>query len=222
MNLPFSTDQYLGVFEEYNRAVWPVQVSAYVLAAAALLLIFWRIRPSDRIISGILAFFWIFMGGVYHLGFFSKINNAAYLFGAAFVIQAGLFIFSGIHRDNLSFGFKPGVYSITGMLFILYAAVVYPLIGHALGHGWPNSPSFGIAPCPGSIFTLGMLLLTTRRVPKHLLVIPALWSLVGFAAALSLGIKEDVGLLIAGIGGTALLIVRDHRRIGSAKEKAWI
>jgi hypothetical protein len=211
MSMPFTTEQFLAVFAEYNLAVWPNQVGAYVLGAAAVLMLFWRLRQSDRIIAGVLAFFWIFMGGVYHLGFFTEINNAAWLFGTAFLVQAGLFIHEGIVRGDLEFGFKPGVYSITGMLFILYAAAVYPLIGSALGHGWPGSPAFGIAPCPGTIFTFGMLLLTTRRVPKHLLVIPALWSLVGFTAALSLGIKEDVGLLIAGVVGTVLLVARDRR-----------
>ena len=212
MNPPFTTEQFLDVLVEYNLAVWPIQVGVYVLGAAAVLMVFWRIRPSDRIISGILAFLWIFMGGVYHLGYFTAINNAAWLFGIAFLVQAALFIFSGIYRGSLSFGFKPGIYSFIGLLFILFAAVLYPIIGQALGHGWPSSPSFGITPCPGTIFTFGMLLLATRRVPRYLLVIPLLWSLVGFSAAIFMGITEDVGLLVAGIGGTALLIWRDRRR----------
>jgi hypothetical protein len=211
MNLPFSTEQFLEVLRRYNLAVWPTQVGAYVLGAAALLMVFWRIRQSDRIISGILAFLWIFMGGVYHLGYFTAINNAAWLFGAAFLVQAALFIYGGVYRGSLSFGFKPGWYSFTGLLFILFAAVVYPIIGHSLGHGWPHSPSFGITPCPGTIFTFGVLLLATRRVPKYLLVLPLLWSLVGFNAAIFMGITEDVGLLVAGVAGTLLLIARDRR-----------
>jgi hypothetical protein len=35
--------------------------------------------------------------------------------------------------------------SMVGGLFILYATVVYPVLGHILGHGYPRSPSFGIA-----------------------------------------------------------------------------
>ena len=35
--------------------------------------------------------------------------------------------------------------------------------------------------------------------PMRLLVIPLIWSLIGFWAAISLGIREDIGLLLAGL-----------------------
>ncbi|MBI4418255.1 MAG: hypothetical protein HY563_05725 [Ignavibacteriales bacterium] len=39
-------------------------------------------------------------------------------------------------------------------------------------------------------------------------MIPALWSLIGFTAALRLEVLEDIGLLVAGVVGTALLVIR--------------
>ena len=86
----------------------------------------------------------------------------------------------------------------------------HPRIGALLGHGYPQSPSFGVAPCPTTIFTFGLLLWTDRPVPRPLLVIPLLWSLLGVSAAVSLGIKEDLGLVVAALLGTALLIWRDR------------
>jgi hypothetical protein len=68
-----------------------------------------------------------------------------------------------------------------------------------------------VAPCPVTIFTFGLLLLADKRVPKYLLVIPFLWSLLGFSAALALTIREDIGLLIAGVLGTILIAVRDRK-----------
>jgi hypothetical protein len=58
---------------------------------------------------------------------------------------------------------------------------------------------FGVAPCPTTIFTIGMLLLARGRWIAWLSIIPFLWSLVGLAAALQLGIPEDFVLPLAGV-----------------------
>src|SRR6185503_17117127 len=89
--------------------------------------------------------------------------------------------------------------------------LVYPLIGIAIGHVYPRQPMFGVAPCPTTIFTFGLLVLTATRVPKHLLVIPFIWSVTsGISAPLNYGVYEDLGLVVAGIVGTGLLIWRDR------------
>jgi len=50
MNLPFSLDQFLEVFRNYNLSVWPAQVILYVLATLALLLPVFKIRPKDSLV----------------------------------------------------------------------------------------------------------------------------------------------------------------------------
>ncbi|MHB9029670.1 MAG: DUF6064 family protein [Candidatus Latescibacterota bacterium] len=214
MNLPFSIDQFLGVFETYNRSVWPAQIIAYALGIAAVLFSLKKVEHSDRIVSAILAFFWLWIGIAYHLVFFARINPAARLFGILFIVQGLLFLWAGIFRNSLSFAFRANVYGWTGALFILYAMLIYPILGFLQGHGYPQSPSFGITPCPGTIFTFGLLLWTLRPVKKYLLIIPFLWSLVGAFAAFSLGIREDLGLLAAGVIGTVMIVMRD-RKAGS-------
>jgi hypothetical protein len=57
---------------------------------------------------------------------------------------------------------------------------------------------FGITPCPVTLFTLGLLLLTTAPVPAWLLVIPLLWAQVGGSAAFLLDIPQDWLLLFSG------------------------
>lgn len=211
MDLPFTTEQFLAVFERYNLAIWPLQVVAYALGLVAVALAL-KPRPrSDRIIGAILAAFWLWMGVAYHLLFFREINAAATAFGILFVVQGVLWMLVGVVRARLSFGPRADLPSAVGGLFILYAMVAYPLIGALLGHGYPRSPSFGVAPCPTTIFTFGLLLWTRAPVPKYALAIPLLWSLLGVSAAISLGIREDVGLLIAGLLGTGLLTWRDRR-----------
>jgi len=212
MKIPFTVDQFLAVFQNYNEAIWPAQVVAYVLGALAVMLAFKKTNVAGRVISLILVLFWLWMGTVYHIAYFSAINKAAYVFGAAFLAQGLLFFIFGVVKPRLVFQFKPDFYSFIGLAFILYAMVIYPVIGYFLGHGYPRSPCFGVAPCPATIFTFGMLLGADKKVPKVVLIIPLLWSIIGFFAALSLSVREDFGLLAAGVVGAVSIVLRDRRR----------
>jgi hypothetical protein len=122
-----------------------------------------------------------------------------------------IWVRAGVIRLRLSFRLGPDLPSLVGGCVIVYAVVVYPIIGALSGHGHPLSPSVGVAPCPTTIFSFGLLFCTRRPVPMYVLVIPLAWSLIGLSAALSMGIREDVGLTIAGVLGTALIVWRDRR-----------
>ena len=221
MQLPFTPEQFFGVFEQYNEAVWPAQLGIYIAAIVAVYSILKPGKYSNKIISGILAFFWLWMGIVYHWTFFSTINPAARLFGVLFMLQGLIFIFEGIVRNSLKFSFSKNWRSAIGIALILFGSVLYSILGLFLGHNYPRSPTFGL-PCPTTIFTIGALILANRP-PKYVIIIPLLWSVVGFSAAISLGVKEDVSLLIAGLIGavailfkrTKLVQKRDNGRLGS-------
>lgn len=212
MELPFTTEQFLDVFRTYNEAIWPTQIIAYLLGTAAVLLPGKNKALFSKIISIILGLFWLWNGFSYHISFFSDINEAAFIFGSLFVIQGILFLAAGTVLENLRFHFRSNIYGAAGGLLIVYAMIIYPLLGANLGHGYPNAPMFGVAPCPTTIFTFGLLLWSTKKMPVWLLIIPGLWSLVGFSAALNLGIIEDTGLLVAGIAGTAMLLYRHYQK----------
>jgi hypothetical protein len=218
MNLPFTPEQFVGVFQQYNLAIWPMQVVAYVLGVAAVALALRPMRYSGQIIGGILAFFWLWTGVAYHIISFSPINPAARLFGGLFVVQSILWLGILVVRPAHSFRARSDVFSLVGWIFVIYAMVVYQIIGALSGHGYPNSPAFGLAPCPTTIFTFGLLLWADRKVPKYLLAIPLIWSFIGFGAALSLGIREDFGLLAAGLIGTSLLFWRDSRKAAENRQ----
>lgn len=205
MAIPFTVAQFLGVFAELNETLWPAQLGAYALGLVCVGLALRGGRRSSRAVLLGLATVWAFVGIVYHLAFFARVNPAAKLFGMVFVLQAGL-LASSAYADAVAFErFRRSTRSLAGLATIAYAAVVYPLLGAALGHVYPRSPTFGLTPCPTTIFTFGVLLLATGRVPPHLLVVPFLWSLVGASAALQLGMPEDLGLVAAGVLAVALL-----------------
>ena len=64
------------------------------------------------------------------LYFFTAINQAAYLFGAFFIIQNILFLIFGVFQKRLSFHFRSDKYGITGMSLIIFALIIYPLLGY--------------------------------------------------------------------------------------------
>lgn len=213
MGVPFTAEQFLDVFARFNVAIWPTQLGAYVLGLAAVLL---AVRGGSLARSGVpalLAGAWAFVGAAYHLAFFSRLNPAATVFGVAFIVQA-LLLTEAAFRRRLSFGFYQTARALVGFAFVAYAAIAYPLLAASSGHAYPRTPMFGVTPCPTTIFTFGVLLLANGPVPVWLLVIPFLWSLVGVSAAVQLGIREDLGLVVAGVVGTALLA---WRRAGAAR-----
>lgn len=122
-----------------------------------------------------------------------------------------IFLYLGVFLSKLSYHFRPDIYGLTGAFFILYALLIYPLIGAIAGHIYPDSPTFGL-PCPTTIFTLGLFLWTDKKLPLPILIIPFLWSIIGTMAALNFGIKEDFGLLISGIVVSSLILNRDKRK----------
>jgi hypothetical protein len=208
--LPFSPEQFLSVFVNYNTAIWPVQVGAYLLGCLAIILLFRKVLHADRITSGILAIMWLWTGIAYHGVFFSTINRAAYIFSTLFIIQGAYLLYSGVYQDRLRFGLEFGTTAWVGVALVIYAAIVYPLIGVATGHQYPETPVFGVTPCPVTIFTFGLLLLTVRPVPRSLLVVPFVWSLIGGSAAILLNVPQDWLLLVSGCIAVPLIILRDR------------
>jgi hypothetical protein len=209
MNMTLTLEILLETFEKYNLAIWPMQIVAYVLGIVALFFAIKRTEYSARIVTGILSFLWLWTAIGFFLLYFGPVYTPAYGFGVLFIIQ-GVAFFSSVLKPRLSFGFKGDVYSIVGLLFIAYAMIGYPVVGYFLGHSYPQAPPFGLTPCPTTAFTFGLLLLTDKKVSKLLLIIPLLWA-VGGVMPVSVGIYEDIGLIIAGVLGTAMILYRDRK-----------
>lgn len=199
--LPFTAEQVLDVFRAYNHGVWPAQVLLTLAAIAGIALV--RLGRGDRVVSALLALLWLWMAMAYHADFFTRINPAAWAFAAMFAAAAALFAWLGVARGGLRFGWS-GPRARLGKALLLAAVLLYPVAAYLAGHRYPAAPTFG-APCPTTIFTLGMLMLAVRP-PRAVLVAPLAWAAIGSTATLQLGMIEDFLLLAAGIAvATALL-----------------
>jgi len=206
--MPFTQAQFFAVFVTYNNAIWPAQWLAYALGIV-LTVVAWRGREgAARTVATALGILWAWTGVAYHWLHFASINPAAYIFGAAFVLQAALLLVVALRP--FAWRRARGVRRAAGLAAILYALLVYPLLGLVLGHGWPAMPAFGVAPCPLTLFTLGLLLLAANA-PLWLFAIPLLWSVIGGLAAWLLGVPEDLGLWVVGALTAALLLLSRRR-----------
>jgi hypothetical protein len=208
MKASFSIEQLLTIFEHHNQTFWLIHILAYVLGIIVLVLLFRKSDTRNKIINNTLAIFWLWTGVVFFILYFGQIYKPAYIFGALFIIQALLFTLPRL-RSNLSYHYAKDIYSIIGIIFILYAMIGYPLVGLLVNHIYPATPAFTLAPCPLVIFTFGVFL-NTEKTPKLYLVIPLFWAISGFIP-ISIGMVEDIGLIVAGIVGTILLFVRDKK-----------
>ena len=204
MQLPFTTDQFNGVFRDYNEAVWPMQFFLIALALVAVGLALWPRRWSGVAISAILAFLWAWIAVAYHLVFFARINPAAYLFAGAALCGAAVFVWDGVIRGRLNLCWMGGPRSYAGAALIVFALVVYPVWSFYTGHAYPAVASFGL-PCPTTLFTIGMLAFVAPPYPRGPLVVPVLWCFVGAQAAVVLGVAPDLGLVVAAAVGVGLM-----------------
>jgi hypothetical protein len=218
MELPFTFEEFLTVFETYNLSVFPMQVVFYLFAALAIFLSWRKRRWSDKGVAGILSIFWLWMGIVYHILLFATINTAAYIFGGLFIIQAGLFLWTGVYHNKLRFSLAHNIVGFAGMFLMIFALIIYPALSYSLRNVYPFSPTFGL-PCPTTIFTFGIFLLLDEKYTRVILIIPFLWSLIGLSAALALGIEEDISLLVSALLTIGLLMLKHRKNVRQGEVK---
>ena len=200
MNLPFTPEGFFEVFIRYNQSVWPTQLILHAIGLLCAVTLLRTNATADRIRSMVLALLWAWMGIVYHLVFFARINPAAWLFGALFLAGSASFLWFGVLTNQLRFRAVGGVRGIPGWTLVVFSLALYPAIGYALGHRYPAVPTFGL-PCPTTIFTLGLLLFAEPPVPRAVFIVPVLWAAVGSLAAFWFGVYEDLALMVAGVAG---------------------
>lgn len=206
MQLPFTRDEFFDVFAAYNGALWPAVV---VFWTASVIAVVWLSRSpplGGRWISGLLVVHWAWSAIAYHFAFFTRINPAAWLFAAIFLLQAVLFFWFGVIRKELSLRSSGTRWTPVGWFLMAYA-LLYPAINMVEHGSVLRIPTFGV-PCPTTIFTAGLLLLAVPR-QRALAIVPIIWCAIGGCAALLFGVTADYALLFA----AAALMVLELQRL---------
>ena len=193
MALPFTHDAFLDVFGRYNTTLWPVVLILWLATAWVA----WRwLRTGSvrgRVLFGLLAVHWAWSGIVYHWIYFRPINPAAALFAVGFAAEAALLGWlAAASREPVVAGARRR--TTVGGLLIVYG-LVYPFLGVAFGLAYPRLPLFAV-PCPTTLVTAGWLI-ASGRTPRVVSLVPLLWAVVGSSAAVTLGIRADLALVVA-------------------------
>lgn len=183
MNLPYSAEVLYSFLAGYNAALWPLQLLAYALALAALLLAWKPRRWSGRATSVALAAGWAACGFVFHLEHFLPINFFAGYFVPVFLLQALLLFWSGGVLGRLDFRLRRDRSGALALALAAAALVLVPLLGWLGGHRLDGAAIVGLAPAPTLLFTLALLLLSETRPPLYLLPLPLLAAGIGAAEA---------------------------------------
>ena len=199
MTLPFTREQFLDVFAAYHRD-WGDGALILWITSLIAVTAWLRGRASARALTILLAVLWLWAAGVYHALLFTSINPAALLFAVLFAIQAALFVRAGLVHADLRF--DPGARGAFAASLAV-AGLLYPVVSMLTSADPLRSPTFGV-PCPTVLLTSGLLLGARPDPPRHLFLIPILWSLVGGTAAMSMRIVPDALLFVS----AAAMIVR--------------
>lgn len=212
-----STEQFLQFFVQYNQYIFPLQIVVYLCAVVVLVFIFFKRSPVGNILAKTyLGFLWLWNGIVFFFLFYNEEGLFPYIVGSLFIIQGLLFLTDILFKK---IDFTAGLVhqqKYPALFFICFSMLFYYIIGYAFGHVYPKSPAFGITPCPLTLFTLALLLLTIKKPVLGFYIIPLLWSIVTLGAVQKWHIWEDLGVVTAALCTISFLIyykVKHRKRI---------
>jgi hypothetical protein len=213
--LPYTAETLFASLAQYNSALWPIPPLALLVGLAAVLLTLRPMRHGDRLIGGVLAAAWLWIGVGYHLLHLARLDFAAPLYGILFALEGALLLLSTI-RGRLMFRFRG---TLTGWVGVALAmlALAWPLLDRLAGLTWQAERVVLLAPIPTAVLTLALLLLVAGRTPLHLALVPLLWTLIAGATAWILWIPQDLVLPAVGLGGFGLLVWKNRRHAARSR-----
>ncbi len=212
MKIPFTTEQFFEIIEKYNLSVFPAQLIVILLGILSVILLHSKKESKNKLIGSFLGILWIWIGIAYHFIFFTEINNAAYIFGGLFVLQGIFFLIETFSRKKLEFEFSGKLMDYVAYFFLIFGIVIYPILLFFLENALETTITLGL-PCPSTIFTFGFLMLTSTKLSKYLLIIPALWTIIGAGAAINFGVYPDYLMPISALIAIIYLIVRKKEKL---------
>ena len=205
--LLFSPRTYYRMFELYHQEIWPAQLVAVALVLAIVVLM----RRDDEwrgpAIAGLLAACWLWVAVMFHVRRYATINWAARYFAVLFVAQAAPLVWNGVVRRRLTFRRSAGfAWWVPGLLII--ATVIPPLAGRVTGRTWSQVELVGLTPDATAVATLAILLVSSPRAPRTLMIAPLCWCVIGGATSWALGSAEAWVPIVAAAGALTGMLWR--------------
>lgn len=205
--LLFSPRTYWRMLELQNAALWPLHVAMVAAGLAIVLLVRRRPEGANLWVGGVLGLSWALVAWSFLLDRYTAINWAIAYVVPAFFLQAVLLLAAAILPRGLTFDRRDSI-GRAGLLLSLAGLLLYPCLALASGRPWTQAETFGIAPDPTAIVTLGLLLASRGPMLAALLPVPLLWCLLSGATLLAMD-DGQAWLLFAAVAFIpAALLVR--------------
>ena len=190
----------------YNAAVFPLQVVVALAAVTLTLLVFKRPgKTSDTLMKAYLSLLCAWNGLVFFL-VYGRLLPGTILGAPLFILAAILFAWD-VRAGKTRFRLPEAPWQrfTTGSLILL--ALLYPLLGAAFGHCYPESCTFGVMPCPTTVFALALLSAALPQADKKVYSLLLVWALPALGKCLgALDLYEDCVLFWAGVYALVMLL----------------
>ncbi|MDF2998116.1 MAG: hypothetical protein K0R27_3753 [Xanthobacteraceae bacterium] len=175
--LLFSPRTYWRMLELQNAALWPLHLAMVAAGLAIVLLVRRRPDGANLWVGGVLGLSWAFVAWSFLLNRYAAINWAIAYVAPVFFLQAALLLVAAVLPRGLTFDRRDSI-GRAGLPLSLAGLLLYPCLPLAFGRPWTNVETFGIAPDPTVIVTLGLLLASRGPWLAALLPVPLLWCLL--------------------------------------------
>ena len=203
--MPFTSDEFFGVFALYNRRFIVVVVALWLASAGMVAFVSRDPERRSRTLS-------LFLAGTVAVECGRLSRALLHADQSCCVVVRGLV--RGPGRSLLV------VHSWQEHRLLLVHRMETPhragrrricsgisVPDDRLGHSYPETPTFGV-PCPTAILTIGLLVGARGHLPLTLAIVPIVWGFIGGSAAVLLAVPTDYVLLGSGLLLTAILVVQ--------------
>ncbi len=212
--IPYAPDVYLGMIADYNVAAWPGQLIA--IALCWLIVISARRGGATNARTAILvaAGFWIWTGYAFQIETHATLNWAATWFGYGYIVQGVLMAVWAFSSSDLEIALSGSKRRLTGVLLLLAAVALHPLMVFALGAPLGFAQTVGYMPMPTVLATLAIYALIAPTPPVWLLILPLVASIWEGLSAWTLGLANDLNLPIVALGALLYLALKKDEETG--------
>jgi hypothetical protein len=205
----------------YNAAVFPLQAVVVLAAVVLTYLVFARpSERSDKLMKAYLSLLCAWNGLVFFL-VYGRYLPGTILGAPLFILAAILFAWDlRVGKTRFRLPEAPWQRFATGFLILL--ALLYPLLGAAFDHYYPESCTFGVMPCPTTVFALALLSSALPQADRKVYSLLLVWALPALGKCLgALNLYEDCVLFWAGIYALVMLLRawREEKRARELKRR---
>ncbi|MBA7612668.1 hypothetical protein ES703_19904 [subsurface metagenome] len=201
-----SAETWWNQIGAYNNAIFPMQIIIMAVAVALTYFLFAKPGPkTNKMMKAYLVFTFAWNGIIFFLIFGKELPGT--FLGAPLCILVAILFAWDISANKTQFTFPNINWQRYLMMFWILLAFLYPLIGLAFGHYYPNTCIFGVMPCPTTVFALALLASAIPKVDKKVYILLLLWALPAFGKCLgALDLYEDCVVFWIGIYALFMLI----------------